>query len=110
MNLASLMKTHFNLFVFIFYIKNRMASGGGSGGKGNAGDDSGAWHPDSWRSKPAKQQVEYEDKEALAAALAQLKELPPLVSPLEVTNLRKQLAEVAAGKRFLLQGGDCAER
>lgn len=87
-----------------------MASGGGSGGRGNAGDDSGVWHPDSWRSKPAKQQVEYEDKEALAAALAQLKELPPLVSPLEVTNLRKQLAEVAAGKRFLLQGGDCAER
>jgi len=28
----------------------------------------------------------------------------------EVDAVRQQLAEVAAGKRFLLQGGDCAER
>lgn len=28
----------------------------------------------------------------------------------EVDDVRKQLAEVADGKRFLLQGGDCAER
>ena len=68
------------------------------------------WKPDSWRSKPAKQQVEYADKALLAGSLEQLRVLPPLISPGEVTNLRAQLAEVAQGKRFLLQGGDCAER
>lgn len=35
--------------------------------------------------------------------------LPPLVTAWEVDQLRGQLAEAAAGKRFLLQGGDCAE-
>lgn len=39
-----------------------------------------------------------------------VRRLPPLVSPTEVDALRSQLAEVAEGKRFLLQGGDCAER
>lgn len=34
---------------------------------------------------------------------------PALVTPKEITTLRTQLAEVADGKRFLLQGGDCAE-
>jgi 3-deoxy-7-phosphoheptulonate synthase len=32
------------------------------------------------------------------------------VHPEEVDSLRKQLRDVAAGKKFLLQGGDCAER
>lgn len=36
--------------------------------------------------------------------------MPPLVTPQEVDRLRDQLAEVAEGKRFLIQGGDCAER
>ena len=35
--------------------------------------------------------------------------LPPLVSVQEIEKLREQLGEVAEGKRFLLQGGDCAE-
>lgn len=39
-----------------------------------------------------------------------VRRLPPLVAPSEVDALRAQLAEVAEGKRFLLQGGDCAER
>jgi hypothetical protein len=39
-----------------------------------------------------------------------VRRLPPLVSSSEVDALRAQLAEVAEGKRFLLQGGDCAER
>lgn len=37
-------------------------------------------------------------------------ELPPIVTANEVRDVRQQLAEVAQGKRFLLQGGDCAER
>lgn len=42
--------------------------------------------------------------------LKQLAELPPLVTSWEVDRLRTRLAEAATGKRFLLQGGDCAER
>src|SRR5262249_15110486 len=34
---------------------------------------------------------------------------PPLVFAGEARNLQAKLAEVAAGKAFLLQGGDCAE-
>jgi 3-deoxy-D-arabino-heptulosonate 7-phosphate (DAHP) synthase class II len=35
----------------------------------------------------------------------------PLTVPQdEVQELRRQLVEVSEGKRFILQGGDCAER
>ena len=56
------------------------------------------------------QPVAYADPALLRAVLARLAAMPPLVTPTEVETLRMQLAEVAAGKRFLLQGGDCAER
>lgn len=68
-----------------------------------------SWTPSSWREQPALQQPSYDDPEALARALAQLRELPPLVVADEVDTLREQLAQAAAGRRFLLQGGDCAE-
>jgi 3-deoxy-7-phosphoheptulonate synthase len=42
--------------------------------------------------------------------LAKLRRLPPLVSPNEVDRLRALLAEASMGRRFLLQGGDCAEQ
>ena len=42
--------------------------------------------------------------------LEQLAALPPLVTAWEIEALRGQLADAAGGKRFLLQGGDCAER
>jgi len=45
----------------------------------------------------------------LARSLAQLRELPPLVTSWEIMSLRHLLAEAAQGRRFLLQGGDCAE-
>ncbi len=67
------------------------------------------WTPDSWRSKPALQQVTYASEPALAQSVAQLAELPPLVTSWEIESLKGLLAEAAAGKRFLLQGGDCAE-
>ena len=67
------------------------------------------WTPDSWQGKPAVQQPTYPDAAALAAALAQLHELPPLVTSLEVLTLRRRLADAAEGRGFLLQGGDCAE-
>src|SRR5581483_8661750 len=68
------------------------------------------WTPDSWRRRPALQQPEYPDPAALDCVLAQLRTLPPLVTSFEIVLLRQQLAEAAAGKRFVLQAGDCAER
>jgi 3-deoxy-7-phosphoheptulonate synthase len=68
------------------------------------------WSPTSWQKRPAKQQPTYPDGEELAAAVEQLSSLPPLVTSWEVERLRGQLAEAAEGKRFLLQGGACAER
>ena len=68
------------------------------------------WQPDSWRQFPALQQPEYPDPAALDRVLGELRQLPPLVVSWEIVQLRQQLAEAAAGKRFVLQGGDCAER
>jgi len=51
----------------------------------------------------------YDDQDHVDRCLNKLKSLPPLVSVSEIENLRQQLAEVSEGKRFLLQGGDCAE-
>ncbi|KAI9834674.1 MAG: hypothetical protein M1826_000076 [Phylliscum demangeonii] len=59
--------------------------------------------------KPITQQVVYEDRAAVDAALAKLSKLPPLVTPTEICRLKDRLREVALGKAFLLQGGDCAE-
>ena len=68
------------------------------------------WTPNSWRARPAKHIPEdYPDPAALADVEARLKAFPPLVFAGEVRNLKKRLASVAAGKAFLLQGGDCAE-
>jgi 3-deoxy-7-phosphoheptulonate synthase len=68
------------------------------------------WSPASWRSKPAAQQVAYASEAALSLTVGQLASLPPLVTSWEVESLKSQLAEAAQGKRFLLQGGDCAEQ
>jgi 3-deoxy-7-phosphoheptulonate synthase len=68
-----------------------------------------SWSPDSWRGLPAAQQPTYQDPAAVETALAELRELPPLVVAEEVDLLQNLLAEAAAGQRFLLQGGDCAE-
>ncbi|MDY7108700.1 MAG: 3-deoxy-7-phosphoheptulonate synthase class II [Planctomycetota bacterium] len=67
------------------------------------------WSPTSWTSRPATQQPTYPDRAALDEAVAQLATLPPLVTSWEIESLKDQLAEAADGKRFLLQGGDCAE-
>jgi 3-deoxy-7-phosphoheptulonate synthase len=67
------------------------------------------WTPHSWRDKPVTQQPRYKDQAALERASAQLAKLPPLVTAWEVEALKRQLAEAAIGRRFVLQGGDCAE-
>ena len=68
-----------------------------------------AWSPSSWRSVPAVQLPDFADKGQLADVEARLATFPPLVFAGEARQLKKALAEVAAGKAFLLQGGDCAE-
>jgi 3-deoxy-7-phosphoheptulonate synthase len=67
------------------------------------------WSPGSWRSRTALQMPQYPDAAALDAALTELRQLPPLVTSWEIFALKKQIAEAQEGKRFLLQGGDCAE-
>jgi 3-deoxy-7-phosphoheptulonate synthase len=67
------------------------------------------WSPSSWRNKPIQQVPEYPDPAALAATEAQLAAFPPLVFAGEARRLKDQLARVAEGNAFLLQGGDCAE-
>ena len=68
------------------------------------------WSPDSWRTRPIKQQPTYDDPAALAKAVDAVHALPPLVAPGEVRALRKHLERASRGEVFLLQGGDCAER
>ncbi|MBV9331017.1 MAG: 3-deoxy-7-phosphoheptulonate synthase class II [Alphaproteobacteria bacterium] len=68
-----------------------------------------AWSPQSWRSKPARQVPDYPDEAALAEVETRLKRRPPLVFAGEARNLSAGLRQVAEGKAFLLQGGDCAE-
>ncbi|MAK61847.1 MAG: 3-deoxy-7-phosphoheptulonate synthase class II [Ponticaulis sp.] len=69
-----------------------------------------SWTPSSWREKPAKHIPEdYPDQAHLSQVERQLANYPPLVFAGEARRLRNRLADVAAGKAFLLQGGDCAE-
>jgi 3-deoxy-7-phosphoheptulonate synthase len=67
------------------------------------------WSPGSWRQRPAAQLPVYPDADALAEVQAELHGLPPLVTSWEILALKQQLAEAQEGRRFLLQGGDCAE-
>ncbi|GAA5996466.1 3-deoxy-7-phosphoheptulonate synthase class II [Rhodotorula paludigena] len=88
------------------------------------------WSPQSWRSKPVGQDIAYptpsassssgtsanepdpvlyKRKEGLEGVTRKLEQLPPLVSAVEIERLKANLANVATGKAFLLQGGDCAE-
>lgn len=67
------------------------------------------WSPGSWKEFKALQQATYTDQEALSDVLGKLSDLPPLVTSWEINSLREQIAEAQDGRRFMLQGGDCAE-
>lgn len=67
------------------------------------------WTPQTWRDKPAKQLPNYPDEAGLKKAEKIMTEMPPLVFAGEARHLKSKLAEVCAGKAFILQGGDCAE-
>src|SRR5690606_5989566 len=68
-----------------------------------------AWDKRGWRAYPRTQMPDYPDQAALEAVETQLAKYPPLVFAGEVRRLKASLAQVAAGRAFLLQGGDCAE-
>src|SRR6476619_3235338 len=68
-----------------------------------------SWTPSSWRGKPARQLPAYPDSQVLAMAESRLAAAPPLAQVAESRRLSAKVAETAAGKGFLLQGGDCAE-
>ena len=67
------------------------------------------WSPNSWRVKKAKHIPHYQNEEELNDVLYKIANYPPLVFAGEARMLQNKLAEVANGKAFLLQGGDCAE-
>ncbi len=64
---------------------------------------------DYWRELPIKQQPNWPDSALVEAASKKIASFPPLVFAGEVDDLRDRLANAAAGRAFLLQGGDCAE-
>ncbi len=68
-----------------------------------------SWKPDSWRELPIKQQPAYGNIKQLKSVEDELRLLPPLASPGEARSLKRELADAAHGRAFLLQGGDCAE-
>ena len=68
------------------------------------------WSPSSWRAKPAKHiPDDYPNPAHLDEVEATLSGYPPLVFAGEVRRLKEHLGDVAMGKAFLMQGGDCAE-
>ena len=69
-----------------------------------------AWSPSSWRARESLQMATYDDKAAYETVVAKLSKLPPLVQPAECDRLIELLAAAGRGERFVVQGGDCAER
>ncbi len=67
------------------------------------------WAPDGWKTQEARHLPVYRDSAKLGEVEATLSKFPPLVFAGEARALKQDLADVAAGKGFLLQGGDCAE-
>jgi len=68
-----------------------------------------SWTTTSWQQKPCGQLLEYPSPDEVNASMRELSQLPPLVTPMEITHLKAQLAKASRGEAFLLQGGDCAE-
>ncbi|MEM7617588.1 MAG: 3-deoxy-7-phosphoheptulonate synthase class II [Pseudomonadota bacterium] len=67
------------------------------------------WAIDSWKNFEIKQQPNYQDNIHLKEVTDKIAILPPLVQISEIKRLRQEMKQVAEGKAFLLQGGDCAE-
>jgi 3-deoxy-7-phosphoheptulonate synthase len=59
--------------------------------------------------RPAAQQPDWPDGPSVEHVRTVLESVPPVTLPPEVDRLHDRLADVANGRAFLLQGGDCAE-
>ncbi len=68
------------------------------------------WERGSWKERKSLHQPVYSNSSAYEDILLKIGSYPPLVFIGEVENLKKQIADAGMGKRFILQGGDCAER
>ena len=67
------------------------------------------WSTTSWRSRRVHQSPAWPDAEHLERVEHQLAAKPPLVFAGEARRLQQHLGDVARGRAFLLQAGDCAE-
>jgi 3-deoxy-7-phosphoheptulonate synthase len=67
------------------------------------------WSVDSYKAHRNAQSIPYENPRALDQATERLRKMPPLVTSWEIERLREQIADAQLGRRFVLQGGDCAE-
>lgn len=67
------------------------------------------WYPASWRGHSARQMPAYSDEAQLRSVEQRLAGAAPVVAIEEASRLREAMAGLAAGRGFLLQGGDCAE-
>lgn len=67
------------------------------------------WSPTSWKGKPSAHPADYAPGPAFDRAIEKLSQLPPLVTSWEIEQLKQLVAEAQRGRRFVLQGGDCAE-
>jgi 3-deoxy-7-phosphoheptulonate synthase len=72
-------------------------------------DTAPTWSPESWLDRPAAQSPGWPDHDALVSVQQQLSRQPPLVFAGEARRLTEALGDVADGRAFLLQAGDCAE-
>lgn len=64
---------------------------------------------DRWRELPRVQMPPWADPDEVGKVCQVLENVPSIVAPYEVDQLRHKLADVCEGRAFLLQGGDCAE-
>lgn len=76
----------------------------------SAAADAAGWSHDSWRERPGAEVMEYRDGAGVVEAVRTLKALPPIVTSWEIERLRSEIVAAQKGERFVLQGGDCAER
>ena len=67
------------------------------------------WTPDSFRARTWAGEVVYPDPAVLKRAVEKVRAMPPLVTSGEIEHLKAYLAQAQEGKRFVIQGGDCAE-
>ena len=64
---------------------------------------------ENWRDLAPLQQPTYTDPGELETVLQELSSVPPLIFAGEADLLTSRIAEAAAGRAFILAGGDCAE-